>query len=51
MAKKGEYGEYICERCGSTNMTPIRYVDKGSVERVVLQCHGCGGEDTYDSPK
>lgn len=52
MAKRGEYGEYICGHCGATNMTPVRYVDKGGgTERIILKCNSCGNEDYYDSTK
>ncbi len=50
MAKQGSKGEYICGRCGASDMRIERYVNKGNgVTRIVLICNKCGGDDYYDS--
>lgn len=50
MAKKGSVGEYICGHCGSSDMQPIKFEDRGKgVERIHLRCNKCGGSDYYDS--
>ncbi|GEM_PF-3534745 len=52
MAKRGEYGEVICGRCGSTKMEFERSEKRGSsgtVERTYYKCLDCNQVDYVDS--
>ncbi|TAE04943.1 MAG: hypothetical protein EAZ96_07105 [Oscillatoriales cyanobacterium] len=49
MAKKDRNGNFICDRCGSTDMTPVKSDKKGyGTTRLTLICNSCKGEDYYD---
>jgi hypothetical protein len=49
MAKRDRDGNFICERCGSTDMKTDKQVKKGyGTTRLILTCNSCKGEDYYD---
>ncbi|MEG3927194.1 MULTISPECIES: hypothetical protein [unclassified Microcoleus] len=49
MAKRDRNGNFICDRCGSTDMKAVNNVKKGyGTTRLTLICNSCKEEDYYD---